>query len=108
MGPREIMDEPRAPGGPDAFYLARHIQRLETSTGAVPGRNPVTAASVMDWFYPVLVTEAVERNAAQELWVKTVLGSDARYIAVTDGQVYVGLLSRAQAVNSLLDGLLKR
>jgi hypothetical protein len=31
----------------------------------------------------------------------------ARYIAVTDGQVYVGLLSRAQAVNSLLDGLLR-
>lgn len=106
--PQEIMDQARAPSGPDAFNLAQHIRTLESSPGPVPGRNPLTAATVMDWFYPVLVTEAVERNAAQELWVKAVLGTDARYIAVTEGQVYVGLLSRAQAVNSLLDGLLKR
>ncbi|WP_139204965.1 hypothetical protein [Arthrobacter sp. OV608] len=107
-GPQAAIDEPRALGDPDARNLAQHIQRLEASTGAVPGRYPLTAATVIDWFYPVLVTETVERNATQELWVKAVLGTDARYIAVTDGQVYVGLLSRAQAVNSLLDGLLKR
>jgi hypothetical protein len=106
-GPREVMDEPRAPGGPDAFYLAQHIQHLETSTGAVPGGYSLTAATVMNWFYPALVTDSVERTGAQELWIKAVLSSDARYIAVTDDQVYVGLLSRAQAVNSLLDGLLK-
>jgi hypothetical protein len=105
--PQEIMNEARAPGGPDAFNLARHIRSLESSPGPVPGRSPLSAATIMDWFYPVLVTDAIERNAEHQLWVKAVLGTDARYIAVTDGQAYVGLLSRAQAVNSLLARLLK-
>lgn len=101
----KVMDQPPAPGGPDPTIL-QFISGGLKIPGPI-GRNPLAAGAVMDWFSPDLVTDSIERNATQEMRIKAVLSYDTRYVAVTQDQVYVGLLSRAQALNSLLEGLLR-
>jgi hypothetical protein len=88
---------------PSNRHLAAHMRRLE-------GTEPtlMSATAVRDMFLPVLRTATVGRVVSDADWIRSVLSSEDEYIAIVDDGVYVGLLSRATAVNRILLSLMER
>jgi hypothetical protein len=68
----------------------------------------MSATAVRDMFLPVLRTATVGRVVSDADWIRSVLSSEDEYIAIVDDGVYVGLLSRATAVNRILLSLMER
>jgi hypothetical protein len=65
----------------------------------------VTLARLGDMFGPILHDVTIDERDPDDVWMATALSLDDDYLAVTRGQVYVGLLSRA-AVLARIVGVL--
>jgi hypothetical protein len=65
----------------------------------------VTLARLTDMFGSILHAATIDEHDPDDVWMATALGSDDDYLAVTRGQVYVGLLSRS-AVLARIVGVL--
>jgi hypothetical protein len=70
--------------------------------------RPVTLARLSEMFGPILHDVTIDERDPDDAWMATALGLDDDYLAVTRGQVYVGLLSRAAVLARILGALAGR
>ena len=56
-------------------------------------------------FGPVLHAVRIDEHDPDDVWMATALSSDDDYLAVTRGQVYVGLLSRSAVLTRIVGAL---
>lgn len=82
--------------------LANELAQIE-----MYGRHGViTVSRLHELFKPVLRTSVdLDQENVDDLWIRTVLSTTDRFIAVTHGDDYKGLQSRDEAVNDILRAL---
>jgi len=68
----------------------------------------VTLARLGDMFGPILHDVTIDERDTDDVWMATALSLDDDYLAVTRGQVYVGLLSRAAVLARIVGALAGR
>jgi hypothetical protein len=86
-------------------------QLLALQLGPIEERGAhgtVNTIRLADLFAPVLRTAYVDLDRARDNtdWVRTLLGSTERFVPLTNGTAYAGMLPRDQAVNDVLRSLL--
>jgi hypothetical protein len=66
---------------------------------------PISIIRLLDLFGPILHAAALEEQDSQDAWLRAALSVDDDYLAVTRGQVYVGLLSRTTVLTRIVGAL---
>ena len=70
--------------------------------------RPVTLARLAELFGPILHDVTIDDRDPDDVWMATALSLDDDYLAVTRGQVYVGLLSRSAVLARIVGALVGR
>jgi len=83
----------------DEQFLLTELAPLEEQP------RPVTLVRLNELFGPILHAATLDEHDPDDAWLRTAMSMDDDYLAVTRGQVYVGLLSRS-AVLARIVGVL--
>jgi hypothetical protein len=101
--PRPIA-QPYPFNGPDRNAFADEQFLLAELAPLEQPPRPLTLVRLMELFGPILHAATVDEDS-DDAWLRTALSLDDDYLAVTRGQVYVGMLSRS-AVLARIGGAL--
>jgi hypothetical protein len=86
----------------DEQFLLTELAPLEEQP------RTVTLVRLADLFGPILHAATLDEHDSDDAWLHTALSQDDDYLAVTRGQVYVGLLSRAAVLARIVGVLVGR
>ena len=67
--------------------------------------RPVTLVRLIELFGPILRAASFDERDPDDAWLRTALSLDDDYVAVTRGQIYVGMLSRSAVLARIVSAL---
>ena len=91
--------------GPDRNAFADEQFLLNELAPFEQQPRPVTLVRLMELFGPILHAASFDEQDPDDAWLRTALSLDDDYVAVTRGQVYVGILSRSAVLARIVRAL---
>jgi hypothetical protein len=111
VGANPLPDQRKSPDyyipfyGPDRNAFADEQFLLNELAPFEQRPRPVTLVRLMELFGPILHAASFDERDPDDAWLSTALSLDDDYVAVTRGQVYVGMLSRSAVLARIVSAL---